>query len=119
MATLESDKVHTALSVKLGCETDMTKRDHDWYLVKESEIFLSSTFMSKGSKHTLNAPLVSKMAKQLKLGGAGNLVKLVDCTLSKEECLAIIRDAAGVRPTPGVKPASGAKPAAVLKPKSR
>ena len=57
---------------------------------------LSNTKISKGSKHTITDKIVSMMAKQLKLGGAGNLVKLVGCTIDKDECLQIIRTNSGI-----------------------
>lgn len=91
MATLESDKVREVLSNKLNCVVDTSKRSHDWYFVYENGEYLSGTFLSKGSKETLGDPIVSQMAKQLKLGVAGNFVKFVRCTLDKPECLKIIR----------------------------
>jgi hypothetical protein len=97
MATLESDKVHAALANKLNCEVDTSKRDHNWYVVRDGGQVLATTQMSKGSKETLRDTLCMLMARQLKLGGAGNLVKFVSCTLSKEECLAIMRAVSGVK----------------------
>src|SRR5579859_780438 len=99
MATLESDKVHAALTNKLDCEVDTSKRDHNWYVVRDGDQVLATTQMSKGSKETLRDTLCMLMARQLKIGGAGNLVKFVSCKLSKEECLAIMRTASGVKKT--------------------
>jgi len=98
MATLESDKVREILTSKLKCEVEKSKRDHDWFVVKDQGQVLATTSMSKGSKETLRDTLVSYMAKQLKLGGAGNFVKLVGCKLSRDECITIIRNVSGVKP---------------------
>jgi hypothetical protein len=117
MATLESDKVHTALTNKLHCEVDTSKRDHNWYVVRDGGQVLATTQMSKGSKETLRETLCMLMARQLKIGGAGNLVKFVSCTLSKEECLVIIRAASGVKKP--VESASQPAPAARMTEKKK
>src|SRR2546422_10225898 len=98
MASLDSDKVAAALENKLGCEVDRKKRDHNYFWVKEDDVVLARTKISKGPKHTLPDYLVTMMARQLQLGVAGNLVKLVGCALDKEDCLAIIRATVGVKP---------------------
>jgi hypothetical protein len=103
MATLQSDKVHTALETKLGCEVDTTKRDHNWYFVNDGQTVLASTKISKGSKHTLDDSMVSKMGKQLKLGGGGNFAKFVVCTLSKDGALALIRASVAAASPPAQK----------------
>jgi hypothetical protein len=95
MATLQSDKLHEALTKKLNCEIDLKKRDHNWYYVRDAGKIVASTFMSKGAKHTISDILVSKMAKQLKVGTSGMLIRFVGCTISREDCLKIIRATIG------------------------
>jgi hypothetical protein len=99
MATLQSDKLHEALTKKMNCEIDLKKRDHNWYYVKDAGKAVASTFMSKGAKHTISDMIVSKMAKQLKVGTSGTLVKFVACTVSKEDCLKIIRATLAAQPS--------------------
>lgn len=117
MASLDSDKVDAALENKLGCEVDRTHADHNIYYVRENEVFLARTKISKGPKHTLSDTLVMLMARQLQVGGSGNLAKLVRCTMDKNECLDIIRAATRTKPAaaakaeqnPPAKPFLGAK----------
>lgn len=110
MASLDSDKVHNALKTKLGCEVDTSKRAHNWYVVRDNNQVLATTMMSKGSKEALGSPLVTKMARQIGLGTASNLAKFVDCSLTKEAALEIIRAMLGVQPGSPSKPPSPAKP---------
>ncbi len=121
MASLESDKVDGALENKLGCEVDRKGRDHNFYWVKENDIVLARTKISKGPKHTLSDTLVTMMARQLQLGVAGNLVKFVACTLSKDGALDIIRAAARGQQSSvsAAKPVSPTKPALRTKPTRR
>ncbi len=113
MASLESDRVDTALEHKLGCEVDRKKRDHNYFFVKENNVVLARTKISKGSKHTLSETLVTLMARQLQLGVAGNLVKFVNCTLDRDGCLAIIRASSGARaPTAAAQASPASKPSA-------
>ena len=89
MATLESDKVDSALRNKMKAE----RRDSvDWrYIIYDSQgRQVSATRISKGAKHTLSANRVSLMARQLGLGTAKQLVDLTSCTLSREAALRII-----------------------------
>ncbi len=117
MATLESDKVDAALETKLGCEVDRKKKDHNYFWVKENNVVLARTKISKGPKHTITENLVTMMARQLQLGVAGNLVKFVGCTLGKDDCLAIIRAASGIKPAPASK--ASTKPTSATKRTSR
>src|SRR5215831_20669573 len=98
MATLDSDKADAALETKMACEVDRKKKDHNYFYVKDGTTFLSSTKISKGAKHTLSDNLVSMMGKQLKLGG-GNFAKFVNCTIDRDEALAIIRHSLGLTAT--------------------
>jgi hypothetical protein len=117
MATLESDKVRTALEVKLGCDTDDTDSHHIYFFVKDQNTCLSKTRMSKGSKHTLGEDLVSQMGKQLGLGGGGNLVKFQKCSISKEEAIQMIRTNLNIPAKKVVEPSAQPSSAARLKQK--
>jgi hypothetical protein len=91
MATIESDKADAALAGKMGCEVDRSKRDHNFFFVKENGMVLSSTKISKGSKHTLGEDLVSVMGKKLGLGGGGNFVKFVSCKIDRDAAIKLIQ----------------------------
>ena len=95
MATLDSDKADAALETKMACEVDRKKKDHNYFYVKDGATFLASTKISKGAKHTLTDNLVSIMGKQLKLGGS-NFAKSVNCTIGRDEAIAIIRSSLGL-----------------------
>ena len=91
MAILDSQKTGRVLVSKLGCEPDIAK-DHVWFTLKDTDgRVLSRTCISHGPRHDIGPRIVSKMAKQLKLEQSSNLVALVDCTKSKDECIEIIR----------------------------
>jgi hypothetical protein len=116
MATLESDVVHDKLTNKLHCKVDTKKKDHDWYFVHDTNgTFLSSTFMSKGAKHTLGDKLVGNMARQLCLGTSANFVNFVACQIDKGECLAIIRACLGLNPPPPEQESKAEKAAKAAK----
>lgn len=93
MPTLESDKIRTALTVKLGC-IEKPDKDHSWFLLYDEKKLVSRTCMSHGSKHTITEDLISKMSKQIKLGTISNFVGMVSCTKSKEDCLKVIKSQA-------------------------
>ena len=92
MASLDSEEVKKALKNKLGC-TEEKDGDHLRYSLWDDGILLSRTKISHGSRHTIGDTLVSKMTRQIKLGTNGNFVGMVQCSLSKEKCLEIIRAA--------------------------
>src|SRR6266567_8412571 len=117
MASLDSDKVDAALEGKLGCEVDRKKKDHNFFWVKENDVVLARTKISKGPKHTLSDNLVTMMARQLQLGVAGNLVKFVGCTLCKDDCLAIIRAASRTKSASASSSVAPAKTVPSGKPK--
>jgi hypothetical protein len=92
MASLDSDKVRQELKNKLGCE-EQTGKDHYWYNLKDEDgTLLSRTKVSLGAKHIIGDTLISKMTRQIRLGTAGNFVAMVNCSKSREDCLAIIRN---------------------------
>lgn len=93
MATLDSEKTIRVLVGKLGCESNRAK-DHLWFTLKDTDgRVLSRTCISHGPRHNIGPNIVSKMAKQLKLEQSSNLVALVGCTKSRDECINIIRSA--------------------------
>lgn len=93
MAILDSEKTTKVLVGKLGCEPDIA-RDHIWFTLKDTDgKFLSRTCICHGPRHDIGPKIVSKMAKQLKLEQSSNLVDLVACTKSRDECIEIIRAA--------------------------
>jgi len=100
MATIESDKAHDKLVNKLHCHVEDKKRDHDWYFVFDAGKYLSRTCISKGPRHTIREKLAGKMAHQLGVGTTANLIDFLDCKISKEECLTIIRFSLGPTPSP-------------------
>ena len=91
MAALESDKVRSALTSKLKCVEQSS--DHYRYILYDDDgkTILATTMVSHGGKHTIGDALIPKMARQLKLGTSANFVGLVQCTKSREDCLAIIK----------------------------
>jgi hypothetical protein len=90
MAALDSDKVRQELQTKLGCKEE-TGKDHYWYRLKDEKgTLISSTKVSLGPKHTIGDTLITKMTRQILLGTAANFVAMVNCTKSREECLAVI-----------------------------
>ena len=94
MASLESDKVRRALASKLGCKEENAK-DHIWFLLRDEKgKLLSKTKISHGPKHRIGDTLIGKMTRQIMLGTSSNFVSLVNCTKTREECLAIIKSSA-------------------------
>ncbi len=92
MASLDSDKVKGALKQKMGC-VEEREHDHIRYVLMDGDRILCRTKVSHGPKHTIGEVLIAKMARQFKLGTSANFVAMVQCTKSREECLAIIRAA--------------------------
>ena len=91
MATLDSDKVWSALQYKLGCEVDESGSDHVVFFVNEGDRVLARTHISKGPKHTLTETLLLLMGRELGVGGGGNLVKFEKCKICKEDFMKLIR----------------------------
>ena len=89
MGTLESDKVDKALVGKMKAER---KDSGDWYYIIYNDvgIAVSSTSLSKGTKHTLGRARVSQMARQLNLNKPQLFEDLVRCTLNREKAIAIM-----------------------------
>ena len=90
MGTLESNETDKALRGKM--QTERLDRP-DWFykIYNENGEFVSSTSMSKGSKHTLRANRISEMARQLGLSTSQQFIDLVSCALSREAALKIIQ----------------------------
>lgn len=91
MAVVDSENAQKALMRKLGCN-EHPEGDHIRYVLRdETGTILSSTYISHGSRHDIRDGLISKMAKQLRLGTSANFVGMVNCSKSKEECIEIIK----------------------------
>jgi len=90
MRTLESHETDKALRVKMKAER-LDRPDWFYKIYNEQGIFVSSTSMSKGSKHTLRAGRISDMAHQLGLNTSQEFIDLVRCTLSREDALKIMQ----------------------------
>ncbi len=93
---MEPKKIVKALERKgFRPDPDRVKRDHVWFRLYvgglKTEI---ATKISHGKKKydTLGPPLVKKMADQVGLA-IPDFRKLVSCTLSGEEYVAVLRDA--------------------------
>ena|SRR6266568_5823645 len=94
MPTLNSEDVRSALVNKLGCREERDK-DHIWFILYDGETVLARTKISHGPRHDIGDDLITLMKRQRRLGTSKNFVGMVVCTLSKEECMAIIRSASG------------------------
>ncbi len=89
MPALESDKVDKALKSKMKAEFSNDPGDR-YYIISDDEgTVVASTSMSKGSKYTIDAGMVSTMAREMNLK-TGEMVNMVTCTLSREGALAAI-----------------------------
>ena len=91
MPSLESDKVDKALRGKM--QAIRLPDTGDWYYVIADDHGneIASTSISKGSKHSISPGRVSTMARQICLSNAGELVDLVNCTLSRADALKIMQ----------------------------
>jgi hypothetical protein len=91
MARLESTNVHRALAGKMRTVVSDKPGDRYYIIQDEDGVDVASTSISKGAKHTLGDARVQAMARQLCLNQSKLLVQLVDCSLSREEALAITK----------------------------
>ncbi len=90
MAALDLDRVRAALTAKLGCKPDET--DHHRYVLRDEHgTVLAYTKVSHGPKHVIGPTLISKMARQMRLGPSINFVMMVRCELHREACIEIIK----------------------------
>ena len=89
MASLDSEEVKRALKSKLGCE-EQVGHDHFRYLLRVEGKLVSRTKISHGPRHSLGDTLINKMAHRIKLGTNKNFIGLVQCTIARDECLAMI-----------------------------
>jgi hypothetical protein len=90
MGSLESDETDKALKGKMQAER-IDRPDWFYKIYNEQGIFVSSTSISKGPKHTLRANRVRDMAHQLGLNTSQEFIDLVKCALSREDALKIIQ----------------------------
>ncbi len=89
MPTLESAKVDAALRSKMAAKR-IASGDWLYEIRDDTGEVVSSTSISKGSKHTLSDQRVRQMAGQLCLNKAQLLFDLVSCTLGRDDALAIM-----------------------------
>jgi len=89
MPALESDKVDKSLKGKMKAEVSNEPGDRYYVISDDKGTVVASTSMSKGSKHTIDASMVSTMAREMKLKPA-EMADMVACTLSREGVLAAI-----------------------------
>ncbi len=89
MPALESDKVDKSLKGKMKAEVNNEPGDRYYVITDDEGNVVASTSMSKGSKHTISARMVSIMARELKLRPT-EMADMVACTLSREGVLAAI-----------------------------
>ena len=93
MAILDSEETRRQLRTKLGCHEDIGK-DHILFILRDTNgTILGRTKISHGPRHDIGDRLVCLMARQLRLGTSGNLVGMVACSKTQQECLKIIRAA--------------------------
>ena len=90
MGTLESNETDKALRGKMQAER-LDRPDWFYKIHNEKGEFVSSTSMSKGSKHTLRASRISDTAHQLGLSASQQFIDPVSCKLSREAALKIIQ----------------------------
>jgi len=90
MGCLSSEDVKRQLLTKLGCVEE--SGDHHYYSLYDNGILVARTKISRGSKHSIGDTLIYAMTRQMRLGTSSNFKKMVSCSLSREECLAIIRN---------------------------
>lgn len=97
MAALDSERVKSALTSKLKCRVQ--ESDHHRYILYDDDekTILASTKISHASKHDIGDTLISLMARQMRLGTKANFIGMVQCTLSREQCLAIIKSMSSQR----------------------
>jgi len=88
--SLDSDEVAKVLLDKMGAKTE-NKSHKFFYIYDDDGTRVAQTWISHGSRHSIDGSLLTLMARQLRLDVSRNLVKLVDCTLSRDEALAIIK----------------------------
>lgn len=91
MAALDSERVRSALTSKLKCK--QSESDHHRFIPYDDDgkTILATTKISHGSKHDIGDTIISLMARQMRLATKANFVGMVQCTLSYEECLKIIK----------------------------
>jgi hypothetical protein len=70
---------------------EVRDKAHRVYRIYDEQGFISSTSISQGPKETLREPRVRDMARQLGLDTAQQFIDLVECRLSREAALEIMR----------------------------
>lgn len=69
------------------------KNKHDvyWSIYDDEGVRICFTRVSHGAKETLRSSRVNEMARQLRLDDSQSLVDLVQCTLNRENALAMMK----------------------------
>lgn len=89
MAHLDSANVAAVLRKKLKAES--VQKDHTFlYIYNDTGIRIAQTKISHGPAHTLGNSLLNQIARQLRPDSPQSLVHLVDCTLERDEALAVM-----------------------------
>jgi hypothetical protein len=94
MACLDSETIRSALVNKMGCKEEPDK-DHIWFTLYDGETVLARTKISHGPRHDIGDDLILLMKRQMRLGTSKNFVGMVSCSISKDDCLEIIRSSSG------------------------
>lgn len=68
------------------------KADRVYYIYDDNDDLVCSTSISQGGKETLRDNRIAGMRRQLCLSTSQQLVDLVDCRLSRESALKIMRE---------------------------
>jgi len=72
-------------------KAEVRNKAHRIYKIYDEHGFISSTSISQGPKETLRESRVRDMARQLGLDTPQQLIDLVECRLSREAALEIMR----------------------------
>ncbi len=91
MPRIDSDKMDRALRGKMKAEIE-EKADRVYYIYDDNDDLVCSTSISQGGKETLRDNRIAGMRRQLCLSTSQQLVDLVDCRLSRESALKIMRE---------------------------
>lgn len=76
--------IRSTLISKLGFDEE-TKRKDIQFRLRIGGTVVAWTMMSHGSRKDIDDNLLSKMAKQMKLGNTKELYNAVDCSLTRDD----------------------------------
>lgn len=92
MKSINKSKLRRVLNTKLGCVTEPKKR-HECYRVIIDGKFVAQTFMSRGSKKSINNTLMKRMAVQLNVN-LPDFKEFCACDIDREEFEKLILEGA-------------------------